>query len=230
LDVGMRPVGQQPQVQPVQRCRDSQRRNRVTEIVLAVAERALAVLPGLAPVNRGERDEPRRRVADGVRPDGRVERAAVLQRMTIGRVVPDTAAGGAAADHVRFGGMQVAAGRIDAERPARAAELLPRRQAERMAQHAADRGEPGTRSRMMEERDWSADERTERSGLTRPVEISERAGEPREVMLGAVVVAVNDAPVAHDAISALVSFIRRSISSIAWVIWARRRSLAVAVS
>ena len=37
---------------------DPNRRDRVTEIVLAVAERAFAVLPRLAPMDRGQRDEP----------------------------------------------------------------------------------------------------------------------------------------------------------------------------
>src|SRR3954451_13905909 len=85
-----------------------------------------------------------------------------------------------------------------------------------------------------ERRGPGAGEGAERVRLRRPIEVPERAGEPREVVLRAVVVAVNGVDAvqvaAHDAISALVSFIRRSISSIAWVICARRRSLVVAVS
>ena len=84
-DVAMRPGGQQPRRQP-ERGRDADGGERVAEVVLAVAERALAVLPRLAPVDRRQR-----RRAD-VRSAGRmpsrharcVERAAPLERVASG--------------------------------------------------------------------------------------------------------------------------------------------------
>ena len=61
------------------------------EIVLAVAEGALAVLPRLAPVNGRERDEEGVRALPGFRqaPDLAVEDATPLDCVSIGRVVPD---------------------------------------------------------------------------------------------------------------------------------------------
>ena len=49
-------------------------------------------------------------------------------------------AGRRAGDHVRLGRVQIAAGWVDAQRPARRAELLPRGEAERVAQQVADAG------------------------------------------------------------------------------------------
>src|SRR5262249_53271169 len=75
-----------------------------------------------------------------------------------------------------------------------------------------------------------AGKRSKRVGLGRPVEIAERPGKPVEMVLRAVVVPVDGVGRAHEASDALVSFMRRSISAIACVIWARRRSLVVAAS
>ena len=83
------------------------------------------------------------------------------------------------------------------------AELLPRRQAERVPQDVADRRWRTAIARMADRRGASgrgvervlrrAGERSKRIGLGRPVEITERPGEPVEVMLGAVVIGVDGA-------------------------------------
>src|SRR5262249_51674725 len=159
-----------------------------------------------------------------------LEDAAAFERMTIGSVVMHLELPRAhAVDDVRLGGMQIAARRVDAKRPAGGAELLPRRQAEGEAKNRTDCGlriagcglsvECGLRKC-----GWIADcglwrrqlgdrravERSEGTGLRRPVEIPERPGEPVEVMLGGVVIAVNWIRIGHEAISARVSCMRRS--------------------
>src|SRR5436189_4860007 len=115
----------------------------MTEIVLAVPKRALAVLPRLAPVNRREHDEPGRRFrSHDALPDIRAERTPLLERVPIGGIVVDAGRrrdpGGWTADDICFRRVKIAAGRIDAKRPARSAKLLPRREPERMAENVAD--------------------------------------------------------------------------------------------
>ena len=64
--------------------------NRVAQIVLTVAERALAVLPRFAPVNRRQRDDQQIvPPARGLAPRTRVDDAPELQQMTVRRVVID---------------------------------------------------------------------------------------------------------------------------------------------
>src|SRR5207249_6546050 len=121
--------------------------------------------------------------------------------------------------------VEIPARRVDAERPARGAELLPGRQPERMAQNVA-RDE----LRIADCGLRRIDKEPERVGLRRPIEIAERPGEAVEMVLGAVVIPVDRVEPAHEASAALVSFIRRSISSIACAICARRRSWVVAAS
>jgi hypothetical protein len=85
--------------------------------------------------------------------------------------------------------MKIAAGRIDAQRPARAAKFLPRRQAKRVAEQMADARRSGRRIRSRRERDvLRAVERSKRIRLRCPVQIAERPGKPVEVMFGAVVI------------------------------------------
>src|SRR5262245_15523787 len=144
--------------------------------------------------------------------------------MTIGRVVADLAIP-AAHDNVGFGWMEVAARRVHAQRPSRPAELFPGRQAERMAEDVRNHRPIGDEGGLR-----SAVEGAEGIRLRGPIEVAERPGEPREMMLRAVVVAVNRASVVHDAMCGLVSFMRRSISSIACVVWARRRWFVVGAS
>src|SRR5262245_48549066 len=50
-DVAMAPVGQQRRLEAGERGGNTHRRDGVTEVVLAVAERALPILPRLAPVD-----------------------------------------------------------------------------------------------------------------------------------------------------------------------------------
>src|ERR1041385_1238790 len=94
--------------------------------------------------------------------------------------------GGQAAHDVRLGGMEIAAGRIDAQRPPRGPRLLPRGQAERVPEQFADirtrRGGPRRKRNVA-----SARERSEWIGLRRPVEIAERPRETVEMVFGAVV-------------------------------------------
>ena len=98
-------------------------RDRVAEIVLTVPEGALAVLPRFAPVNRGQADEARvRRIAERRAPRRGIERRAPLERVPIGGVVEDGGAVGQAVertgDEIGLRRVEVAARRIDAERPA----------------------------------------------------------------------------------------------------------------
>src|SRR5436190_11013996 len=98
---------------------------------------------------------------------------------------------------VRFGRMQVAARWIDAERPCRHAGALPGGQPERITQQIAQIGMRSVRPRR--ERNLArAGKRPEWIRLRRPVEISERAREPMEMMLGAVVI-TNDGVDRHQA-------------------------------
>jgi hypothetical protein len=167
----------------------------MTEIVLAVPKCALAVLPRFAPVNRREHDEPVRRFRSGdPAPFVRVERAPLLERMSIGGIMVHTRGRRNSrrwtADDVRFSRMEIAAGRVHAERPARSAKLFPRRQPERVSEDVADGRVNRTRPR--EQRALGcAVEMAERIGLRRPIEIAERPGEPIEMVLGTVVVGMN---------------------------------------
>src|ERR1051326_8595865 len=115
----------------------------MTEIVLAVAECAFAVFPRLAPVNRREHDEPWGPVGTGrAAPPLRIDAAALLECVSIGGVVIDARCrntGHRVADDVRFGGMKIAARGVDAQGPARSAELLPCRKTKRVAKDIAER-------------------------------------------------------------------------------------------
>jgi hypothetical protein len=102
--------------------------------VLAVAEGALAVLPGLPPVDRGQAHQ------DGAR--GQFGRQGLPQLAgAFGADLQGVLAGGivghygrlcqslhGAADQVALGGVQVAAGGVDAQGPARISGLLPGRE------------------------------------------------------------------------------------------------------
>src|SRR5437667_4843131 len=115
----------------------------MTEVVLAVPKRALAVLPRFPPVNRRERDEPLRRFrSNDPPPFVRIERAPLLERMSIGGVVVHARSRRdprrRTADDVRFRWMEIAAGRVHPERPARSAKLFPRREPERVPEDVAD--------------------------------------------------------------------------------------------
>ena len=186
----------------------------VSHVVLAVAERALAVLPRFAPMNGGQRDEQHvRPSATGAIPRTRVEHAAHLERMTIRGVVIHRRLVGEArqrsADHIRFGGMEIPARRVDPQRPSRRLKTLPRRESERMPEHVADSSgtqlfrrhlEParliearagGDIAGLMEREDRRIRKPAKRARLRCPVEMAERSGEPLEMMFRPVVVAIH---------------------------------------
>ena len=75
--------GTDVRIQTGHRRGDPYRRDGVAEIVLAVAERALAVFPRLAPVNRGQR----RRARRSVRPVDTANAARCSKRVPVRRVV-----------------------------------------------------------------------------------------------------------------------------------------------
>src|SRR5213596_1887675 len=159
----------------------------MTEVVLAVPKRALAVLPRFAPVNRRERNEPLRGFqSNDPLPFIRIERAPLLERMSIGGVVVHARSRRdprrRTADDVRFRWVEIAAGRVHPERPARSAKLLPRGEAERVPEDVADgrvnRAWPREQGAL-----GRAVEMAERIGLRCPIEIPERSGEAIEVVL-----------------------------------------------
>ena len=110
---------------------NSQRSQSVAQIVLTVAESPLAVLPGLAEVDAGEahQDCVRGKLRTDGGPGGGGQRAAALEGMVIGLVVVDRKlvmeALDRTTDEVSLGGVEVAAGGVDAEGPAGLVKLLP---------------------------------------------------------------------------------------------------------
>lgn len=141
---------------------DSQRPDRVPGVVLAVPEGALAVLPGLAPVDGGEPEQQRaRRQRRGELGPGIVAQlGAQLERVLARRIMVDggplVQPGDRARDQVTLGRVQVAARGVHPQRPARLAGLLPRRKRERVVQELRDRA-------AVERRRWDAAE--EEGGL-----------------------------------------------------------------
>jgi hypothetical protein len=98
-------------------------------------------------------------------------------------------AGNGAGDDVGFGRMKIAARRIDAQRPARAAEFLPRRESQRVAEQMADLGVAWRGVGARRQRNFRcAAKRSERIRLRCPVQITKRSGKPMKVMFGAVVI------------------------------------------
>ncbi|MNN43188.1 hypothetical protein D3C81_1574120 [compost metagenome] len=114
----------------------------MAEVVMAVAIGALAVLPRLAPGNAGQRQQQaagRQRIGQRARQFG-----AHFQRMCVRRVVRQHGGlvhspGGQ--QQVGFGRMQVAAGRIDPQRPAVAVSLLPGRQRQAVVEQLREGGQ-----------------------------------------------------------------------------------------
>ena len=147
------------QVPAHQRRRHPHGRHGVPDVVLAVAERALAVLPGLAPVNRRQRREEAALRQPVQPPPARLpRRARIVLRARARPARSDTRRAAAPAtpgptDDVALGGMQIAARRIDAKRPARRARLLPGRQAEAVAEEHGHGRQPGVEARPRMSRD-----------------------------------------------------------------------------
>jgi hypothetical protein len=207
--VGRRQLDRAP---ALQRGREGDRGDRMAEVVLAVAKRSLAVLPRLAPGDRAEAEQQaRRRQAAAQRGPGvGIDGGAALERVQQRTVVIEAWPRGQAVDRRReqvgLGRVQVAARWIDAQRPARCALLLPRRQREAVKQqgvdprHAERRGRDGARTKQVaparparqaaarQGQRLGAGIHTKRIGLAVPVEISERGRVPTRPMLAALVV------------------------------------------
>ena len=185
---------------------------RVADVVLAVAIRALAVFPRLAPVDRGQADEDRvRRQTGGQRlPHVEGEGRAHLQRMLARRVVRDHRRLGQPrhrpADQIPLGGVQVAAGWVDAQRPPLASVLFPGGKRQAVKEESRDAGEIRRRGRDEAELEAGGvgrlvagpdvrqlDQRRaavapERIGLRRPIETTGTISEPAEMVLGRLMI------------------------------------------
>ncbi len=133
--VVIRPFGQKPERPAEERRGDAQRGDRVPDVVLAVSEGAFTVLPRLAPLNRCERDEKTFLTSEECLPLVDGHDRALLDGMFAGRVVLDAPV----VNDVGLGGVKVAAGRIDAQRPARLSIGFPGGQPHRVTKEPGDR-------------------------------------------------------------------------------------------
>ncbi len=228
-DVRIRPAREQHQAPAKERGGKTQCRNRMAGVMLAIAERPLSVFPGFAPVNRRQRDQKSWIRAGQSPPRRRTHRGPLFERMLPRRIVVHAAV----ADQVRLGRVEIAARGIDPERPAGAANLLPRRQPQGTAEQGRDAcvGDGGNRRGRVEQgvigniggedvprkgNEGRAGVAAERIGLCRPVEMTSRPGEAVEMVLrglvireGRVVGTPEGAPYFDS------SLIRRSSSAIA---------------
>src|SRR5262245_13238782 len=102
-------------------------------IVLAVPKRALAVLPGLAPVDGRQRDEYACATTRIRAPGGK--RRPSFERMLARGVMRDALR----VDQIGLGRMQISTRRVDPEGPTRGSILLPCRQAHPASQPIGDR-------------------------------------------------------------------------------------------
>ena len=178
----------------------------VPHVVLAVAKGPFTVFPCLAPGDGRETDAESGGVGFAASRPARPLFQGVMQR----RVVIDTVAAGqpfqGGQDGVGFGRMQVAAGRVDPQIPARAGNLLPggetqgqfeeppdRARSERPRRHRRD-AEQGRRRRCVvgagqrQREHRSAGEAAEWVRLARPVEATRPASVALGLMLGPVVI------------------------------------------
>ena len=173
------------------------RRNGVPDIVLTVPEGALTVLPRLTPLNRRESHEESVAAIEKRRPGFVGENSALFDPVLERRVMKDVPV----VNKVGFGGMKIAARRIDAQGPARVSISLPRGETHRVAQEPGNRlavercrgaavNSPIARGGfLMRERDQSrARVPSKRIGLRRPIEVAARSGESTEMVLGGLVV------------------------------------------
>ncbi len=118
-ELGVGHAFEQPRVPPEPRGRDHEGANGVSDVMVAVAEGPLTILPGLAPMYRGEPDEQASwRKLTGERGPGLVgQLRAPLERVLVRRVVIDgwfrmkTLDG--PGDEITLGGMEVPARRVD---------------------------------------------------------------------------------------------------------------------
>ena len=192
--------------------RDAHRRQRVSGVVLAVAKGALAVLPGLPPVNRGEPDEERAvgKLGRQSRPRREIEIGAPLEAVFPGRVVVDGRAivkpVERRQDPIALRRVEVSTRGIGAQRPRGATEPLPggerqgiseehrqrrdrerrRRDAPRDVELPVRQRPPGLRQRKPYER--RALVAPEGVGLRRPIHHARRGGIAMEVVLRPLVI------------------------------------------
>src|SRR5437660_136302 len=196
------------------RRRDAQRADGVPDVVLAVAEGALAVFPRFAPMHRRESHQKclGREAAHQVLIPLRRPFGPALERVLARRVMEKARRAELRQrdEHIAFGRMEVSARGIGAQRPAHAARLLPggerkrvfeqprkhaqRRRHRRHAARAVDRF-IRRRARLVVRRE--ARQSHERRacvaakgiGLVRPVERARACGVAIEMVLGSLVIA-----------------------------------------
>jgi hypothetical protein len=168
-------------------------------VVLAVAICALAILPGLTPVNRSKSYQ--KCAGPPLVVQFPAKFGALLKHVFTRRIVKHGRVRGKSArprHHVAFSGMQVATRRVHTERPPRLTGLLPGREPKRTAEKLADgidrHGggqsrwrliETGVRNLGRQRCPWKAEDRgatipPEGIRLGGPIQIPERSGEPVE--------------------------------------------------
>jgi hypothetical protein len=194
--VVIRPFGQKPEGPPKERGGHPQRANGVPDVVLAIPEGTLAVLPCLAPVNRRERNEEALVTSEERLPLIEGHDGPLLDCVFTRRVVKDAPI----VDDVGFGWVEVAAGRIDAECPAGFSIGFPRGEPHRVAQEPGDRvsvqrcgvavSSPIAVSHLFvrKRNQARAGIAPEGVGLRRPIQIPARSGETTEMVLGGLVI------------------------------------------
>jgi hypothetical protein len=132
---------------------DPDRAERVSRVMLAIAECALAVFPCLPPVNGGQPEQKglwRKLMHQPREPHGGAVRAP-FECVHRWRIVVKARRVGKprerADQQVALGGMKVSARRVAAQRPARAARLLPGRERERVFEQPRKRARRDRRAR-----------------------------------------------------------------------------------
>ena len=164
--------------------------------MLAVPEGALTVLPRFAPVNGCERDEKTFLATEECLPPVERHHRALLDGVLARRVMKDPSV----MDDVGLGGVKVAAGRIDAQRPTRLSIGFPGGEPHRVTKEPGDRVEvqrrpdavssPIARGRFFVRKRNQARAfiAPEGIGLRRPIQIPARSGKSTEMVLGGLVV------------------------------------------
>lgn len=170
----------------------------VADVVVAVAEGTLAILPGFAPEDGREGEE------EGVGNEGRREEGAELEGVILGGVMGNERGmrrGKGGGNEVGFGGMEVAAGGVDTEGPGRKGGGFPGGEGEGVEEEIR-KGKDGEgegwgwkggreekrivrrrrRRRRMRKRDgWRGEEAEERVWLVGPIEVVRSGGVGRWV-------------------------------------------------
>ena len=202
---------------PAEPCgRHGEASDRVTGVVVAIAEGPLAVLPRLAPVDGREahQDGALRELCRDLQPrfarQLRPELERVLERCVVVDRGPRMKTGDGPGDQVALGRVKIAARWIDPERPTGAPGLLPGGEGERILEELGDRDtrpagsgdvtehERGLIARLrphrqeIERQHSGAFESAERIGLRVPVHVSESGRKPKRTVLRSLVVRERD--------------------------------------